>query len=175
MNENKIIKGIKKKDEKALKIFIDTYGPVMKASVYKVLTFNENLRMEVLNDSVLAVWDNIESYDSKRSSFKNWCAGIARYKAIDALRKEIRHKSVDIDEISNYLSDDKEIKIDETDEILKVLDEKDREIFRKLFIEGYSYEDLAKIYDISKASLYNRVSRGKKKIRKDIENEKCLW
>ena len=175
MNENKIIKGIKKKDEKALKIFIDTYGPVMKASIYKVLTFNENLRMEVLNDSVLAVWDNIESYDSKRSSFKNWCAGIARYKAIDALRKEIRHKSVDIDEISNYLSDDKDIKIDETDEILKVLDEKDREIFRKLFIEGYSYEDLAKIYDISKASLYNRVSRGKKKIRKDIKNEKCLW
>ena len=175
MNENKIIKGIKKKDEKALKIFINTYGPVMKASVYKVLTFNENLRMEVLNDSVLAVWDNIESYDSKRSSFKNWCAGIARYKAIDALRKEIRHKSVDIDEISNYLSDDKDIKIDETDEILKVLDEKDREIFRKLFIEGYSYDDLAKIYDISKASLYNRVSRGKKKIRKDIKNEKCLW
>ena len=175
MNENKIIKGIKKKDEKALKIFIDTYGPVMKASIYKVLTFNENLRMEVLNDSVLAVWDNIDSYDSKRSSFKNWCAGIARYKAIDALRKEIRHKSVDIDEISNYLSDDKDIKIDETDEILKVLDEKDREIFRKLFIEGYSYEDLAKIYDISKASLYNRVSRGKKKIRKDIKNEKCLW
>lgn len=174
MNENKIIKGIKKKDEKALKIFINTYGPVMKASVYKVLTFNENLRMEVLNDSVLAVWDNIESYDSKRSSFKNWCAGIARYKAIDALRKEIRHKSVDIDEISNYLSDDKDIKIDETDEILKVLDEKDREIFRKLFIEGYSYDDLAKIYDISKASLYNRVSRGKKKIRKDIKNEKCL-
>ena len=174
MNENKIIKGIKKKDEKALKIFIDTYGPVMKASVYKVLTFNENLRMEVLNDSVLAVWDNIESYDSKRSSFKNWCAGIARYKAIDALRKEIRHKSVDIDEISNYLSDDKEIKIDETDEILKVLDEKDREIFRKLFIEGYSYDDLAKIYDISKAGLYNRVSRGKKKIRKEIRDEKCL-
>lgn len=174
MNENKIIKGIKKRDEKALKIFIDTYGPVMKASIYKVLTFNENLRMEVLNDSVLAVWDNIDSYDSKRSSFKNWCAGIARYKAIDALRKEIRHKSVDIDEISNYLSDDKDIKIDETDEILKVLDEKDREIFKKLFIEGYSYDDLSKIYDLSKASLYNRVSRSKKILRKEIENEKCL-
>lgn len=175
MNENKIIKGIKKKDEKSLKIFIDTYGPVMKASVYKVLTFNENLRMEVLNDSVLAVWDNIESYDRKRSSFKNWCAGIARYKAIDALRKEIRHKSVDIDEISNHLATEENILIDESDEILKVLDKKDREIFKKLFIEGYSYDDLSKIYDLSKASLYNRVSRGKKKIRKDIENEKCLW
>ena len=78
MREEKIIKGIKKRNEKALKIFIDTYGPVMKASIYKVLTFNENIRMEVLNDSVLAVWDNIESFDPKRSSFKNWCAGIAR-------------------------------------------------------------------------------------------------
>ncbi|WP_105301763.1 sigma-70 family RNA polymerase sigma factor [Anaerococcus marasmi] len=174
MREEKIIKGMKKRNEKALTIFIDTYGPVMKASIYKVLTFNENIRMEVLNDSILAVWDNIDSFDPKRSSFKNWCAGVARYKAIDALRKEIRHKSVDFDEVENYLEDESGINLDETDEILKILDEKDREIFSKLFIEGYSYDDLAKIYDISKAGLYNRVSRGKKKIRKDIENEKCL-
>lgn len=174
MNEKKIIKGIRNKDEKALRVFIDTYGPVMKASIYKVLTFNENIRMEVLNDSVLAVWDNIDSFDERRSSFKNWCAGVARFKAIDALRKEIRHKSVDLDEISNYLESENEIDIDESAEILKVLDEKDREIFRKLFIEGYSYDDLAKVYDISKAGLYNRVARGKKKIKEEIQNEKCL-
>lgn len=174
MNEKKIIQGIKKKDEKALKIFIDTYGPVMKASIYKVLTFNENIRIEVLNDSVLAVWDNIDSFDPMRSSFKNWCAGIARYKAIDALRKEIRHKSVNIDEVSNLLESNNDIPIDESEKILKVLDQKDREIFRKLFIEGYTYNDLAKIYDISKAGLYNRVARGKKRIMEEIENEKCL-
>ena len=174
MNEKKIIQGIKSRDEKSLRAFIDSYGPVMKASIYKVLTFNENVRMEVLNDSVLAVWDNIDSFDPARSSFKNWCAGVARYKAIDALRKEIRHKSVDLDEVSPYLSTDDDISIDETEEILKVLDEKDREIFRKLFLEGYSYDDLAKVYDISKAGLYNRVARGKKKIKEEIQNEKCL-
>lgn len=174
MNEKKIIQGIKNRDEKSLRAFIDSYGPVMKASIYKVLTFNENVRMEVLNDSVLAVWDNIDSFDPARSSFKNWCAGVARYKAIDALRKEIRHKSVDLDEVSPYLSTDDDISIDETEEILKVLDEKDREIFRKLFLEGYSYDDLTKVYDISKAGLYNRVARGKKKIKEEIQNEKCL-
>lgn len=174
MNEKKIIQGIKNRDEKSLRAFIDSYGPVMKASIYKVLTFNENVRMEVLNDSVLAVWDNIDSFDPSRSSFKNRCAGVARYKAIDALRKEIRHKSVDLDEVSPYLSTDDDISIDETEEILKVLDEKDREIFRKLFLEGYSYDDLAKVYDMSKAGLYNRVARGKKKIKEEIQNEKCL-
>ena len=174
MNEKKIIQGIKNRDEKSLRAFIDSYGPVMKASIYKVLTFNENVRMEVLNDSVLAVWDNIDSFDPARSSFKNRCAGVARYKAIDALRKEIRHKSVDLDEVSPYLSNEDDISIDETEEILKVLDEKDREIFRKLFIEGYSYDDLAKVYDISKAGLYNRVARGKKRIKEEIQNEKCL-
>ena len=174
MNEEKIIQGIKNRDEKSLRAFIDSYGPVMKASIYKVLTFNENVRMDVLNDSVLAVWDNIDSFDPSRSSFKNRCAGVARYKAIDALRKEIRHKSVDLDEVSPYLSTDDDISIDETEEILKVLDEKDREIFRKLFLEGYSYDDLAKVYDMSKAGLYNRVARGKKKIKEEIQNEKCL-
>ena len=42
------------------------------------------------------------------------------------------------------------------------------------FLEGYSYDDLAKIYDMSKAGLYNRVARGKKKIRKEIQDEKYL-
>ena len=81
---------------------------------------------------------------------------------------------MDFDEVENYIEDEAEIYLDETDEILKVLDEKDREIFRKLFIEGYSYDDLAKIYNLSKPALYNRVARGKKKIRKEIRDERCL-
>lgn len=81
---------------------------------------------------------------------------------------------MDFDEVSPFLESDEEINIDESEQILKVLDEKDREIFRKLFIEGYSYDDLAKVYDISKAGLYNRVARGKKKIKEEIQNEKCL-
>ncbi|MSS77558.1 sigma-70 family RNA polymerase sigma factor [Anaerococcus sp. AGMB00486] len=168
MNEEKIIRGIKKKNEASLKEFIKIYGPILKASIYKSLSLNQELRMEVLNDSLLAIWDNIDSFDPSRSSFKNWCAGIGKYKAIDALRKELRHKSINIDTLANVLESDEELNFDESDKILAMLDEDDREIFRKLFIEGYSYDDISNIYDISKDKLYNKISRKKKLLRKKI-------
>ncbi len=43
-----------------------------------------------MNDCLLAIWENIHSYDPKRSSFKNWIGGIAKYKSIDYTRKYLK-------------------------------------------------------------------------------------
>ncbi len=87
MDDKKIISGIKKKDESSLVAFIDKYGAILKASIIKTIGNRDELVIEILNDSLLAIWDNIDSFDENRSSFKNWCAGVAKYKAIDAIRK----------------------------------------------------------------------------------------
>ena len=168
MDDKKIISGIKKRKEAYLEEFIDKYGGLLKASIVKTIGHRDELVLEILNDSLLAIWDNIDSFDDERSSFKNWCAGIAKYKAIDAIRKENRHESVDLDEIEGVLSHEEEFITDEVDEILDLLNEDDREIFRKLFIEGYSYDDISQITEISKARLYNKVSRSKHKLKLQI-------
>lgn len=176
MNEIKLIKKIKNKDQKALLEFIDIYGPILKGAISQTLSLHKELIGEVLDDSMLAIWDNIDSFDPSRSSFKNWCAGIAKYKAIDALRKEIRHQSINLDSLGEVPSDD-EITIDESFEILRFLNDDDKILFKKLFLEGYSYEDISKETGLSKNILYNRVSRAKKLIRfnlKEQSNEKCL-
>lgn len=165
MDDSKIISGIKKKKEAYLVAFVDKYGGILKASIIKTIGNREELVTEVLNDTLLAIWDNIDSFDNDRSSFKNWCAGVAKYKAIDAIRKENRHESIDIEEIRENVGMTDEYSIDDSEEILQKLEPRDREIFRKLFIEGYSYDDLAIITEIPKDRLYNRVSRSKKKLK----------
>lgn len=165
MDDSKIISGIKKKKEAYLVTFVDKYGGILKASIIKTIGNREELVTEVLNDTLLAIWDNIDSFDNDRSSFKNWCAGVAKYKAIDAIRKENRHESIDIEEIRENVGMTDEYSIDDSEEILQKLEPRDREIFRKLFIEGYSYDDLAIITEIPKDRLYNRVSRSKKKLK----------
>lgn len=156
MDDRKLISGIKKKKESYLIEFIDIYGPVLKASIIKTIGNRKELVNEILNDSILAIWDNIDSFDESKSSFKNWCAGVAKYKAIDAIRKENRHKSVDLEDIEEAIGTYKDYSFD------------DSEIFRKLYIEGYSYDDIAKIKQIPKDRLYNRVSRSKKKLKAQL-------
>lgn len=165
MDDKKIISGIKKRKEPYLNEFINKYGGILKASIVKTIGKRDELVIEILNDTLLAIWDNIDSFDESRSSFKNWCAGVAKYKAIDAIRKENRHKSIELSQVENNVCIEEDFSIDESQEILKLLSDEDREIFRKLFVEGYSYDDLSKITEIPKDRLYNKVSRSKKKLR----------
>lgn len=168
MEEKSLIKKIKNRDEKGLIEFINIYGPTIKSAIYPVLSQHKELIDEVLNESLLAIWENINSFDSGRSSLKNWSATVAKYKAIDALRKELRHTSVNIESIESLSCTDIH-QLDEVDQILKHLTPDDQNIFKKLFIEGYSYDDISKDLKISKKALYNRVSRGKKLLKKFIK------
>lgn len=168
MDDRKIISGIKDKKEYCLNEFINKYGGILKASIIKTIGNRDDLVIEVLNDSLLAIWDNIDSFDEDRSSFKNWCAGVAKYKAIDAIRKEIRHESMDLDDIEDAIGTYEDYSFDDSEEILGLLNDDDKEIFRKLYIEGYSYDDIAKIKEIPKDRLYNRVSRSKKKLKVEL-------
>lgn len=168
MNENLLITKIKNKDEDGLYAFVEEYGKIIKSVIKPVLIHHPDLIEEVLNDTVLAVWENINSYDSSRSSFKNWCAAVSKYKAIDALRKEIRHQSISIEEVGDIPYEEK-YEFNEIDVMLGILSPEDQIIFKKLFIEEYSYKEISKSTGISKEILYNRVSRGKKLLKDKIE------
>ena len=168
MDDRKIISGIRNKKESCLVEFIDKYDGILKASIIKTIGNRDDLVIEVLNDSLLAIWDNIDSFDEDRSSFKNWCAGVAKYKAIDAIRKECRHESIDLEDIEEAIGTYEDYPFDDSEEILGLLIDDDKEIFRKLYIEGYSYDDIARIKEIPKDRLYNRVSRSKKKLKVEL-------
>lgn len=165
MDDKEIIRGIKDKEEEVLLEFINTYGKTIKYVISNTIKTYPNLWEEVLNDSILAIWNNIESYIPELSSFKNWCASVAKYKSIDALRKEIRHDSIPFDDL--VYEEGELINVNLVEEILACLSEDDQNIFKLLFLEDYSYGELAKMTGLSKEALYKRVSRGKKKIKEE--------
>ena len=50
--------------------------------------------------------------------------------------------------------------------MLNSLSEQDREIFKKLYFEGKNINEISEDTGLSRSVLYNRLSRGKKKLRK---------
>lgn len=167
MDEKDLIKSIKSKDEDALIYFINHYGGLMKSVISRILYDFPVLWDEVLNDAIFAVWDNIAYYQSNKSGFKNWCASVARYRAIDALRIECRHKSIDIDDINGVINPDFNDALF-LNNVLGYLSEDDKSLFLDIFYDGKSYDEMSKEMGVSKNSLYSRIKRIRNKVRKKL-------
>lgn len=163
-----IIKYIKKQKEIGLEMLIDSYRGLVTAVVRKNLGVLVNYEEECVSDVFLSVWDNIKSFDKNKNSLKNWICAIAKYKAIDYKRKYVsKIETIDLsDEI--YYVDTELIKLEieeDVKEILSHLDEKDRDLFIKHYIEGEDLESIAVKNNTKVSNLYNRLSRGRRKIR----------
>ena len=168
MDEKKLIELIDNKDEDGLVYFIENYAGLMKSVIVRILYKFPYLHEEVLNDSILSVWDNVKYYDNTKSSFKNWCASISRYRAIDALRKEVRHNSLSLEDVDLASNTDESDKIF-VEEVLSYLSDEDRELFIALFVEGMTYDELSKEWNVSKNALYSRVKKGRQKLNKEFQ------
>ncbi|WP_409229318.1 sigma factor-like helix-turn-helix DNA-binding protein, partial [Gudongella sp. SC589] len=60
---------------------------------------------------------------------------------------------------------------EETENMLNNLSIEDRKIFKKLYFEGKDMDEISKDTGLSKTVLYNRLSRGKKKMRNTINDK----
>lgn len=96
----------------------------------------------------------------------------SKYRAIDYKRKYLKTlEHIDISEV-NIESDftiEKEVlknELDyETEEILKNLSLLDKQLFIKLFVREESIKEVSEEFNIKPSVIYNRVSRGKSKLR----------
>lgn len=167
-----IAKYIKKKKSKGMEMLIDEYGGFITFIVRKYLGSLRNYEEECIDDVLLDIWNNINSFDENKSTFKNWIGSIAKYKAINYKKKYIREINLcDIDESSSCYEDKNLVKLEiqqEIEDLLSNLKEKDRDIFRKYYLEDISLDVIAKEVNTSVDNLYNRISRGRKKIKKSI-------
>lgn len=179
MNESDIIEGLKKKNEEALYWLVDLYSNLIYGVIRSVLdnSHEESYIDQCYNDVMLTIWFNINKYDEKKGEFKNWLISVVKFKAIDFKRtsnKLYRNKELkDTDICSDTLIDNLINKENYTTllKIINSLDEPDKSIFKQRFIEDLDVETICKNLNISKSNLYTRISRGKGKIRKIMEEE----
>lgn len=163
---------IKKRNEKGMELLINEYAPLIKAIVKKHLYNLPQYHEECINDVYLRIWNNIASFDKEKNILKNWIAAIAKYRAIDYKRKYLRTlEHMDISELeieSNFTIEKEALKNEleyETEEILKSLNLFDKQLFIKLFVKEESIKEVSEEFNMKPSAVYNRVSRGKNKLR----------
>lgn len=181
MEDKIIIKYIQKSNEKGLELLIEKYGGLIKAVVKRYLFKISEYEEECIDDILLSIWNNINKFDKKQANFKNWIISISRYRAIDYNRKYLKHVNDEYEDI-NLVKDDKSVEENilrqelesYIEKLLENLNEEDRKIFRDIYIEEKKVEDLASEMKVKKSFIYNRVSRGKSKLRNLVKVQKLF-
>lgn len=178
IDELNYIDQLRMKNEKALEYVIDNYGWIIKTVVKKHLYNLTNVQEECINDILLGIWNNISSFNKEKSDFKNWVAGIAKFKCIDYKRKYLRDlENGNLENITLSAKDFTEDLLkneisEEIQSILNCLGEKDKDIFYKLYVEEMDMQQVIKETGIKQANIYNRLSRAKKKIKQRVNYKK---
>ncbi|AKP78585.1 RNA polymerase sigma factor SigM [Priestia megaterium Q3] len=166
MEDDWIVASIMRKKEKGLELLIDQYGGLITAIVRKHLGTLKSYEEECINDVLLAVWHHIHRFDSEKNTFKNWVAAVAKYKAIDYQRKYIKtqHESLNEAEFGET-SGVHNVRGDDLEELLGHLSEGDRELFKAYYLQEVELKQIAKKQETTISNLYNRLSRGRKKLK----------
>lgn len=179
IGETNYIQQLQLHNEKALIYVIDKYGGLLMAVIRKHLFYLPQRQEECFDDVLLKIWQNISDFDESKNTFKNWAAAIARYRAIDYLRQYQRElETVNIEDTVIAQEDaqlagmiEKEIS-EEVGKMLQCLKPSDRELFLKLYVEEKTMDEVSQETGMKKAAIYNRLSRGKHKIRRQFQIER---
>lgn len=174
MGVDDIIYGIKNQNNYCLNLLIDDYGRLIYAVINSILNTNYDKESidECFDDVLLNIWNNIDCFDNKKGNFKSWIISISKFKAIDYKRKNNKFVQK-INDFPSNIHDKENVEEDfiiseeraEVAELFKNLNQQDRIIFIRRYLNEESIDDIARSMNLSKDYIYNRISRGKKKLR----------
>ncbi|MFD1206192.1 MULTISPECIES: sigma-70 family RNA polymerase sigma factor [Sporosarcina] len=176
INEQNFIALLQAGEEEALDYVIDHYLPLIKGVVVKTLgPLNKNdLSKECCNEVLLSIWKNAKNFTGEPMDFKKWVCVIAKYKAVDYFRTEIRKKeshSLDLDFTAHELTYQKNMLLEEHENfhaIVSKLKPVDQKIFIMKYLLDFDTEEIARQLQMTKSAIYNRLYYGKKRLKKSL-------
>ena len=184
IDERNFIQKLREHDEQALEYVLRRYGGLLKSEIMNMLAKYPDDWDDCFSEVLMKIWNNIGSYDERKSSFPNWIVAVARYRAIDYLRRNERESgSLSLENLlenggdkiglsENQFGYDLQTKIEnggadfshEMEKLLAGLSPGDRELFIKYYVEEIEMEELSRETGLTKPAIYNRLARGKKKL-----------
>jgi len=167
--ENHIVELIREKNEKGMGLLYDYYGDTLFGIAFKV-TKDEDLAKDVLQESLLKIWNKIDSYDQEKSKLFTWIFRITRNTAIDKIRSANLKADQEIQmEVSNvYNLGIESFQPDHMDvkKHLNALDEKYQIVLDALFFQGLTQQEASEALDIPLGTIKSRLKIGLRELKK---------
>ncbi|NJO00428.1 MAG: sigma-70 family RNA polymerase sigma factor [Bacteroidia bacterium] len=174
MNEEKLVILLKAHERRAFAHLYDQYGAALYGVILRVVKAPE-VAQEVLQDSFVKIWKNMDSYDPAKGSLFTWILQIARNTAIDKIRSKEYKESVLTNPIALNHSDAQKVirsPVEYTglESIVENLKPTLREIIDLIYFQGYTHVEAAEALALPLGTVKTRVKIAIRELRKLISN-----
>lgn len=176
MTDKQMITGISNHDEKAIAEAIETYSRLLWKVVSAVLTnvaSREDIE-ECVADTFVYLWSSHERFSEQKGSLKSWLCLVARSRAIDRYRSEMRRREYPLDEnvllkSIGILNDTESIVVrHELLASVNMLEEQDREILMRRYMFQQKPKGISIALGLSTRQVENRLYRSKARLREQL-------
>jgi RNA polymerase sigma-70 factor, ECF subfamily len=170
--DRELMQRIAHQDESALAQLYQRYANLVYSLAYRTLQ-DAALTEEAVQDTFLDVWRQPESWDPDKGKLTSWLLTIARYKAIDRLRKEVHqpvNNAVRLDDTSNLMEGDLASDIQWQDgqllrALMKRLSPEQAQVIELAFFRGMTHSELAEALHLPLGTVKTRLRLGLIKLR----------
>lgn len=176
MDDSVIIELLVTRNEKGLEAFYDKYAAALLGVINRIVG-DVQIAEEVLSQSMLKVWNKIDTYKQSKSGLFTWSMAIARNSALDKKRLksfENRKKTDDLTSTVNKVQSESPISTLVTDKLLRLVDDKYGDVLQKIYLEGYSQSETAELMDIPLGTVKTRLRKAIQILREELKDEKKL-
>lgn len=147
------------------------YGKMMGVS----LRYSNNVEdaRDIINEGFVKVFRYLDRY-KVGTSLESWMRRIMINTSIDYYRKELRHKSDDLEAANYKISEDTNIESDftaqEIMEVIQNLPPAYRAVFNLYAIEGYSHKEVAAALAITESTSRSNLVKARSKLKEMLSN-----
>ena len=165
-------------DQRALETLHERFSSGMYAVAMRV-TRSERLAQEAVQDAFMAVWQDPRKFDPARGSLGPWMFTLARYKAIDAVRREAAAKrqtaEVDLElyEAPDDVHDEvwRGLRRQRLNAAIGLLPEDQRRALSLAFIQGLTHVEVAEREAIPLGTAKTRIRTALLRLRAALETD----
>lgn len=168
-----LVQRLQAKEIKALEILYDYYRGALFGIILRMVKSNV-IAEEVLQDTFVKIWQNIDKYDARKGRLFTWMMKIARNLAIDELRskdsktraKHIGELDFDWQQLDKIFNHNLPIDFIGLDYLLKSLSSKQQKVMELIYMQGYTHQEVAVECDLPLGTVKTLIRTGLIKLRK---------
>ena len=167
--ENHIVELLTERNEKGMDLLYEYYGDALYGIAFKT-TQDEDLAKDVLQESLIKIWNKIDTYDKEKSKLFTWIFRVTRNTAIDKIRsyktKSDKEIQIEVSNVYNLGVDSLKPEHIDIKDHLSSLDEKYQIVIEALFFKGMTQQEASEELDIPLGTIKSRLKIGLRELRK---------
>lgn len=177
MKDEKIVEGLRNRNEACLKEMIVLYGKLVYSIIYRLIAdIDPQVVEELVSDTFFDMWSRADRIDLNRGSLKNLICLVARSKALNHRKLLVKGQCRQLPEDESIDGMDPEsqfLKEENLQELLNIIREQKEPSSRILimrYLYCYSITEIASKLEMKRSQVDNYLSRGRKRLLERLEN-----